>query len=122
MFQRVYRALLLLMSVLPTVAGAQAGWVPVDTSVSLFYRMQGQGSDTIIAIHGGPGVDLESIANDFEPLTEHHVVIFYDQRGTGRSTLPEDTTTLTAAHQISDLDAVRQYFHLSRVTLVAHSY
>jgi proline iminopeptidase len=29
---------------------------------------------------------------------------------------------LTAAHQISDLDAVRRYFHLTRVTLVAHSY
>src|SRR5262249_38064295 len=51
-----------------------------------------------------------------------HVVIFYDQRGTGRSTLPRDTTTLTAANQIADLDAVRRYFHLSKVTLVAHSY
>lgn len=110
------------MSVLPTMAGAQAGWVPVSDSVSLFYRIQGQGRDTIIAIHGGPGVDLESIANDFAPLTEHHAVIFYDQRGTGRSTLPRDTTTLTAANQIADLDAVRRYFHLSRVTLVAHSY
>jgi proline iminopeptidase len=91
-------------------------------SVSLFYRIQGQGRDTIIAIHGGPGVDLESIANDFAPLTEHHVVIFYDQRGTGRSTLPEDTTVLTAERQIADLDAVRRHFHLTRVTLVAHSY
>ena len=45
-----------------------------------------------------------------------------DQRGAGRSTLPQDTTTLTAEHQISDLDAVRRYFHLTRVTLVAHSY
>jgi len=110
------------MSVLPTIAGAQAGWIPTSDSVNLFYRVQGHGRDTIIAIHGGPGVDLESIANDFAPLTEHHVVIFYDQRGAGRSTLPRDTTTLTAANQIADLDAVRRYFHLNRVTLVAHSY
>jgi proline iminopeptidase len=118
----VYRALLALIALFPAVAEAQAGWIPTPDSISLFYRVQGQGRDTIIAIHGGPGVDLESIANDFAPLTEHHVVIFYDQRGAGRSTLPEDTTTLTAEHQISDLDAVRRYFHLARFTLVAHSY
>jgi proline iminopeptidase len=110
------------MALVPAVAGAQAGWISTPDSMALFYRVQGQGPDTIIAIHGGPGVDLESIANDFAPLTEHHVVIFYDQRGAGRSTLPQDTTTLTAEHQISDLDAVRRYFHLTRVTLVAHSY
>jgi proline iminopeptidase len=98
------------------------GWIPTPDSVELFYRTAGQGRDTIIAIHGGPGVDLESIAPDFAPLTEHHTVIFYDQRGAGRSTLPRDTTTLTAEKQISDLDAVRKYFHLSHVTLVAHSY
>jgi proline iminopeptidase len=118
----VHRTLALLIALFPTVAAAQAGWIPTPDSISLFYRVQGQGRDTIIAIHGGPGVDLESIANDFAPLTEHHVVIFYDQRGAGRSTLPQDTTTLTAEHQISDLDAVRRYFRLTRVTLVAHSY
>ena len=107
---------------MPAIAGAQAGWIHSSDSVELFYRIAGQSGDTIIAIHGGPGVDLESIVNDFTPLTEHHVVIFYDQRGTGRSTLPHDTTTLTAAGQIADLDAVRQYFRLKQVTLVAHSY
>jgi proline iminopeptidase len=98
------------------------GWVTTPDSLRLYYSVRGHGSDTIIAIHGGPGIDHESIANDFAPLTEHHVVIFYDQRGTGRSTLPKDTTTLTAQKQIDDLDAVRRYFHLKRATLVAHSY
>jgi proline iminopeptidase len=82
----------------------------------------GRGRDTIIAIHGGPGVDLESIYGDFTPLAEKHVVIFYDQRGAGRSTLPRDTTVLNATTQIADLDAVRRHFKLDRVTLVAHSY
>lgn len=84
--------------------------------------MRGAGRDTIIAIHGGPGVDLESILGDFEPLTAHHAVIYYDQRGTGGSTLPQDTTRLTAAQQVLDLEAVRVHFGLARVTLVAHSY
>ncbi|MBW7935366.1 MAG: alpha/beta fold hydrolase, partial [Gemmatimonadaceae bacterium] len=44
------------------------------------------------------------------------------QRGTGRSTLPTDTTRLTAAQQIADLDAVRVHFRMAQATLIAHSY
>ena len=84
--------------------------------------MIGRGADTLIAIHGGPGVDLESIAADFAPLGERHVVIFYDQRGAGRSELPKDTTRLVVSRQIADLDEVRRHFNLRRATLVAHSY
>ena len=103
-------------------AGVREGWVATPDSARLFYRTVGRGRDTIIAIHGGPGVDLESIAGDFAPLGARHVVIFYDQRGTGRSTLPRDTTRLTAAQQVADLDAVRRHFGIARATLVAHSY
>jgi len=96
--------------------------VTTPDSARLFYRVVGRGRDTVIAIHGGPGVDLESIAGDFAPLAARHTVIFYDQRGAGRSTLPGDRAELTAARQLTDLDAVRRHFGLRRVTLVAHSY
>ena len=98
------------------------GYITTPDSLRLYYRVAGTRGDTIIAIHGGPGVDLESIANDFAPLAERHVVIFYDQRGAGRSTLPADTTRLTAERQVADLDVVRRHFNLAQVTLVAHSY
>jgi proline iminopeptidase len=101
---------------------AREGFVVTPDSASLYYRVIGSGADTIVAIHGGPGVDLESIAGDFAPLGDRHVVIFYDQRGTGKSTLPADTVRLTAAQQVADLDAVRRHFGLAHVTLVAHSY
>lgn len=106
----------------PAQRPAREGFVVTPDSASLYYRLIGSGADTIIAIHGGPGVDLESIAGDFAPLGANHVVIFYDQRGTGKSTLPTDTTRLTAVQQVTDLDAVRRHFGLARVTLVAHSY
>jgi proline iminopeptidase len=98
------------------------GYVTSTDSVRLFYRVVGHGRDTIIAIHGGPGVDLESIYGDFTVLAEKHVVIFYDQRGAGRSTLPRDSTVLTSAAQIADLDAVRRHFKIDRAILIAHSY
>jgi proline iminopeptidase len=104
------------------IGRASEGYVTTPDSARLYYRISGTSGDTLIAIHGGPGVDLESIAADFAPLAERHVVIFYDQRGAGRSTLPRDTTTLTATQQVLDLDAVRRHFGLAHVTLVAHSY
>ncbi len=112
---------------MPAVAQqAEQGYITTSDSARLFYKIAGRpgrGVDTIIAIHGGPGLDLESIYNDFAAgLGRKHVVIFYDQRGGGKSELPADTTRLVAARQIQDLDEVRQHFGLTKVTLVAHSY
>jgi proline iminopeptidase len=102
------------------------GYVVTSDSARLFYKIAGTpgpGVDTIIAIHGGPGLDLESIYNDFAPaLGARHVVIFYDQRGGGKSELPTDTMRLIAARQVQDLDEIRRHFGLQQVTLVAHSY
>ncbi len=109
----------------PTVrdnASAREGYITTSDSARLFYRVVGGGRDTLIAVHGGPGVALESIAGDFAPLGERHTVIFYDQRGAGRSELPRDSSRLVASRQIADLDEVRQHFGIRRVTLVAHSY
>lgn len=105
----------------PTAPPRQ-GYLTTPDSLHLFYRVAGAGPDTIVAIHGGPGVDLESIAGDFQPLAERHTVIFYDQRGAGRSSLPTDTTRLGARRQVEDLETVRKHFELERLTLVAHSY
>jgi len=104
----------------------EQGYITTSDSARLFYKIAGRpgpGIDTIIAIHGGPGLDLESIYNDFAAgLGRRHVVIFYDQRGGGKSELPADTSRLVAARQIEDLDEVRRHFGLTKVTLVAHSY
>jgi proline iminopeptidase len=102
------------------------GYVVTSDSARLFYKIAGRpgpGVDTLIAVHGGPGLDLESIYNDFAAgLGDTHVVIFYDQRGGGKSELPADTMRLVASRQVQDLDEIRRHFGLERVTLVAHSY
>ncbi len=124
----LYRAIVaglvfsLFTPVVSRVAAQREGYVATPDGARLYYRIAGRGSDTLVAIHGGPGVDLESIAGDFAPLAAKHTVIFYDQRGAGRSTLPTDTTTLSAAQQIADLEAVRVHFGVDRLTLIAHSY
>ncbi len=118
----IFAALVAIASARSQTPAPREGFVTTPDSARLFYRVIGSAKDTVIAIHGGPGVDLESIYGDFLPLAERHTVIFYDQRGAGRSTLPRDSSTLTAAQQVRDLDAIRTHFHLAHVTLVAHSY
>ncbi len=105
-----------------TSPASRDGYLASADGTRLYFRVQGSAPDTVIAVHGGPGVDLESIVADFAPLAERHTVIFYDQRGAGRSELPSDTTRLGARQQVEDLDAVRRHFGLSRVALLAHSY
>jgi proline iminopeptidase len=117
----VVRAVVAALTV-TAAASAQTGYITLSDSARLFYKVVGRGPDTIVAIHGGPGLDHESIAGDFVPLTRHHTVIFYDQRGGGKSTLPKDTSTLVASRQVQDLEDLRQHFKLGKMTLVAHSY
>jgi proline iminopeptidase len=100
----------------------QDGFFTTSDSVRLYYRVAGAGEDTIVVVHGGPGGSLEEIVDGFGPLTEHHAVIFYDQRGGGRSSLLADTSRLAAAYQIDDLDKIRQRFGLKTMQLIGHSY
>lgn len=65
---------------------------------------------------------MESFSADLQPLTSDHRVIFYDQRGGGRSGLPEDESRLGATWFVEDLEAVRRHFQLERMNLVAHSF
>jgi len=122
LIDRVARSVLAALFIVPATLAAQSGWVTMSDSARLYYRVIGHGADTIIAIHGGPGLDHETIFGDFAVLGDKHTVIFYDQRGGGKSTLPADTTTLVAARQVQDLDELRRHFGVERVTLVAHSY
>src|SRR5512132_970157 len=106
----------------PAPAPAAEGRVQGD-GAALFYRMVGSGPDLLVMIHGGPGMDSGYMVPDCAPLAEHHRLLFYDQRGSGRSELLRDDPALyTMAHHVADLEALRVQFGLARMTLVAHSF
>jgi len=96
-------------------------FINTSDGVRIWYDESGKGSP-IVVIHGGPGMDHESLAADLKPLEKHHRVIEYDQRGGGRSTLPADMALLTIDHHVDDLEALRQQLHIEKLTLVAHSF
>ena len=106
----------------PQSATPNDGYIASTGGVRIHFRVVGSGPDTAVLVHGGPGADMNSIFPDLAPLATHHTLILYDQRGGGRSTLPADTTLLDASYFVDDLDAVRRYFRLQRVTLIATSF
>src|SRR5260370_38747507 len=84
--------------------------VPVGKA-SLYSREIGQGQP-IIVLHGGPDFDHGYLLPDLDRLADSFRLIYYDQRGRGRSAdqvLPEE---VTLASDVDDLDKVRQHFGL----------
>jgi proline iminopeptidase len=109
----------------PTFAGAptdREGYVDAGGGVKLFYKLAGRGRDTVVVLHGGPGFSMSYLAADLAPLAAHHTLLFYDQRGGGRSTLVADSAALDAQRFADDLEAVRARFGLQHLTLLAHSW
>lgn len=98
------------------------GFLPVSGGDRLYYRVSGTGPDTIVLLHGGPGFHSRYLDDAFAALATDHVIITYDQRGRGRSDFPADTLALSAETDVADLDAVRAFFQLDRVTLVGHGW
>lgn len=103
-------------------ASPTEGFVEGDGGVRLHFRTVGTVGDTIVVLHGGPGYSMAYIASDLEPLTARHVLLFYDQRGTGSSTLVSDSAALDADRFGDDLEAIRRHFNISKLTLFAHSW
>jgi proline iminopeptidase len=59
---------------------------------------------------------------DFAPLAAHRRVIYYDQRGNGRSSLIDDPARLAVPRHIADLDAIRRHFGLEKMVLLGNSW
>lgn len=106
----------------PCTAQPREGHLVTADKVRLFYKVVGDGAETLVAVHGGPGNTLESILADLEPLAKHRRVIYYDQRGGGRSELIRERDKLSVEKHVADLEAVRQFFKLDKLTLIGNSW
>lgn len=98
------------------------GFIQGAEGADLYYEMTGSGADTIVVIHGGPGAGIQSVFSSVKPLADDFVLIFYDQRGGGQSTLPKDTTKLQPEYFTEDLEAVRSHFNLDKMNVLTHSF
>ena len=106
----------------PDQLARQEGFAESTDGVKLFYRVLGSGRDTLIVLHGGPGFTMDYIYPDLEPLAEEHTLLFYDQRGVGKSSLIADSAAFGGDSYVADLESIRRHFGMDKVLLLGHSW
>jgi proline iminopeptidase len=73
--------------------------------VELFARWVGDGGPTIVVLHGGPGASHDYLRPRFDALARGRTLLYYDQRGGGRSEVPPDVPLGWREH-VADLAAI----------------
>lgn len=88
--------------------------------MELFVRRVGAGSPVVV-LHGGPGADHAYLRPGFDALADGRELVYYDQRGGGRSPVPRDVP-VGWTEQVADLEALRERWGLERMTVVGYSW
>lgn len=94
--------------------------VPVH-GTKLWCHVIGSG-ETIVIVHGGPGMEHTYFLPQLYSLALKYRLVFYDQRGSGRSPVEVDPASMTMDQFVEDLDSIRSYFKLDKMNLMGHSF
>ncbi|MFD3651891.1 alpha/beta fold hydrolase [Streptomyces sp. NPDC058620] len=84
----------------------------------LAYRVSGEGPP-VVCVPGGPADS--AYLGDLGGLSEHRQLIALDLRGTGRSAVPDDTSSYRCDRLVDDIEALRVHLGLARLDLLGHS-
>jgi proline iminopeptidase len=96
------------------------GTIPVENA-ELYYREIGQGQP-IILLHGGPDFNHNYFLPDMDRLSDSFRLVYYDQRGRGKSVANVHPEDVSIASEIEDLESLRKNFQLASVALLGHSW
>lgn len=91
------------------------------SNAQLFCRIVGKGKPLIV-IHGGPGLTQDYLLPQLYKLAENNLVVFYDQRGCGKSTGDINPETMTMESFVNDLEIIRKAFNFEKVSILGHSW
>jgi proline iminopeptidase len=100
----------------------QQGYVQVKAG-KLYYRIFGSAGTPVIVLHGGPGLDQGYLLPQMLALAEKNKVVFYDQRGSGKSLeTPINEQTINIEQFTYDLEKLRRHLGYKKFTLMGHSW
>ena len=88
----------------------------------IFYRLYGEGGETLIGLHGGPGGDHRALTRLGEIAGDGLQVLLYDQLGSGTSDRPDDTSLWVVPRFVEELETVRTKLGLGPVHLMGQSW
>ena len=96
--------------------------VTTSTATPLYWAKYGrEGAPRLLVLHGGPGADHCYLLPQMLHLGERHDLLFYDQRGGGRSK-SDARVPITWKTHVEDLAAVIDEFSLDPLTIVGYSW
>lgn len=88
--------------------------------MELFERRAGSGPEVVV-LHGGPGAQHDYLLPGFDLLANGRTLIYYDQRGGGRSPVARDVPVGWREH-VDDLEALRDLWRIERLDLCGYSW
>lgn len=94
------------------------GYLPLEQA-RLYYRTIGQGQP-IMLLHGGPSYNHAYLLPDMDRLADVFCLIYYDQRGRGKSAGQAQDVSLQS--ELQDLERLREHLRLDSVALLGHSW
>ena len=102
------------------VEPAREGYLPVR-GAQLYFRDLGAGP-SLVVLHGGPDFNHNYLLPELDRLSAAFRLIYYDQRGRGKSSRDVTPESVDLESEIDDLDKVREHFGLVIVALLGHSW
>lgn len=99
--------------------GDEFWYMRASPGVTLFVHEIGAG-EPVVVLHGGPGADHSYMHGVARDLTDEFRFIFYDQRGSLRST-ERGEVTYTIQDHVADLEALRAALGVERIHILGHS-
>ena len=107
---------------MPPIPPPQASGFTRTTDVPLYWCSYGPaGARRLLVLHGGPGADHQYLLPQMLDLARDHELIFYDQRGGGRSRT-DDPSPVTWTTHVDDLAGVVSELGASPLELVGYSW
>lgn len=88
--------------------------------ISLFERRIGSGPPVTV-LHGGPGAHHDYLLPGFDRLAVGRTLVYYDQRGGGRSAVPREVA-VGWREQVADLEGLRHLWGEDRLDLAGYSW
>jgi proline iminopeptidase len=87
----------------------------------LYVREVGSGAPLIV-LHGGPDFNHNYLLPEMDGLASAFRLIYYDQRGRGKSSLATLPADISIESEMADLERLRQHIGLESVALLGHSW
>ena len=88
--------------------------------VTIYYKAVGSGTPIVI-LHDGPGFFHDYLLPYFNRLADKYRVIYFDQRGNGKSSFPADSS-FTLNNYLNDIAALQKQLNINKINLLGHSF